>query len=329
VSLTRRSFLRRAAAASAGWVVPGALEALAARAAVAATPKALAAVGYGPLVPDPNGLLDLPEGFRYRALSMGQLGTTSDARFSQRMTFGEWVPALHDGMAAFAGAAGMTILVRNHECEPGHSPAVAPGKTPRYDALGTGGTTTLWVDADRNLVRSFASLAGTFRNCAGGRTPWGSWLTCEECTYLPGALDPHVHDLRPDVGERHGYVFEVDARAEGLVEPVPIKAMGRFYHEAVAVDPATGFVYLTEDRDDGLLYRRSARTNSKSETWPRAERLRRCASWTSPRRGPRTGRTRARRSPSARASSWTGCPSRTSIPTATWSAIQTTRSPIR
>src|SRR6185503_12528662 len=125
----------------------------------------------------------------------------------------------------------------------------------RYDRLGTGGTTTLWVDADRNLVRSFASLAGTFRNCAGGPTPWGSWLSAEECVYMPGALDPLAKDRRPDVGERHGYVFEVSAHAESLAEPRPLRGMGRFYHEAVAVDPATGFVYLTEDRDDGLLYR--------------------------------------------------------------------------
>src|SRR6185503_7110095 len=125
----------------------------------------------------------------------------------------------------------------------------------RYDRLGTGGTTTLWVDADRNLVRAFPSLAGTFRNCAGGPTPWGSWLSAEECVYMPGRPDPVIDDLRSDVTERHGYMFEVDARAEDLVDPKPIKAMGRFYHEAVAVDPATGDVYLTEDRPHGLLYR--------------------------------------------------------------------------
>ena len=72
---------------------------------------------------------------------------------------------------------------------------------------------------------------------------------------MPGPLDASSHDQRPDVVVPHGYVFEVDANAEHLVEPTPIRAMGRFYHEAVAVDPATGFVYLTEDRDDGLLYR--------------------------------------------------------------------------
>jgi len=252
---SRRQFLRRSAAASAGLFVPGALDLLAARMAEAAGPASLAARGYGPLKPDPAGLLDLPEGFQYRAFSTALTGSDNDKRFTQRLSNGELVPARHDGMAAFSGLAGLTVLVRNHELEPQHRPVVDPSGRRRYDRLGTGGTTTLWVDGDRNLVRSFPSLAGTFRNCAGGPTPWGSWLSAEECVYMPGPLDTRMHDPRPDVAERHGYMFEVDARAEGLVDPVPIKAMGRFYHEAVAVDPATGYVYLTEDRTDGLLYR--------------------------------------------------------------------------
>lgn len=72
---------------------------------------------------------------------------------------------------------------------------------------------------------------------------------------MPGPKDAVSHEQRPDVSEPHGYVFEVDAVASGLVEPVPLRAMGRFYHEAVAVDPRTGFVYESEDRDDGLFYR--------------------------------------------------------------------------
>jgi len=252
---SRRQFLRRSAAASASLMVPNALELLAARVAEAAGPASLAARGYGPLKRDPARLLDLPQGFEYRALSTALTGSENDKRFTQRMSNGELVPARHDGMAAFPGLAGNTVLVRNHELVPGHRPAVDPSGRRRYDRLGTGGTTTLWVDGDRNLVRSFPSLAGTFRNCAGGPTPWGSWLSAEECVYMPGPIDARMHDPRPDVAERHGYVFEVDARAEGLVDPVPVKAMGRFYHEAVAVDPVTGFVYLTEDRDDGLLYR--------------------------------------------------------------------------
>jgi len=257
MTLTRRRFLRTAMAASAGALASGGLEALFARSAAAQGrgARAWSAAGYGPLLADPAGLLDLPAGFRYRALSMAKLGTATDPRFSQQLSNGDPVPCLHDGMGAFAGPAGVTVLVRNHELNPGQSPGVDPRRERPYDPALGGGTTTLWVDAERNVVRSFASLSGTGRNCAGGITPWGSWLTCEECTYLPGEPDPVNHDRTPKVTKRHGYVFEVDARAEGLVDPKPILGMGRFYHEACAVDPATGFVYLTEDRNDGALYR--------------------------------------------------------------------------
>jgi secreted PhoX family phosphatase len=104
-------------------------------------------------------------------------------------------------------------------------------------------------------VRSFASLSGTLRNCGGGPSPWGSWFSAEECVYLPGAIDARNTDLTPDVARRHGYLFEVDAHARDLVEARPLTAMGRFRHEALAVDPRTGFAYLTEDRDDGCFYR--------------------------------------------------------------------------
>jgi secreted PhoX family phosphatase len=252
MKISRRRFLGRSAAAGAALIVPGLIDAALAGLARAAPEPAY---GFGPLEPDPKGLLDLPAGFRYRALSTATLGRIDDPRFSQRLGNGDPVPALHDGMAAFAGPDGLTILVRNHEMNPGDGPGVDPVHRHAYDPEGTGGTTTLWVDRERRLVRSFASLSGTFRNCAGGPTPWGSWLSAEECTYMPGAVDGVNHDRRPDVKRPHGYVFEVDARAKGLVDPVPIRAMGRFYHEAVAVDPATATVYLTEDRDDGLLYR--------------------------------------------------------------------------
>jgi secreted PhoX family phosphatase len=253
--LSRRRFLHRPATASAALLVPSGLQLLAAPMAGSADAKALKAVGYGPLRHDPAGLLELPEGFQYKALSTARLGSENDPRFTQKLGNGELVPGNHDGMAAFSGPAGITVLVRNHELEPDQQPAVDPSGKRRYDRLGTGGTTTLWVDGDRNLVRSFPSLAGTFRNCAGGPTPWRSWLSGEECVYMPGGTDDHANDRTAQASQRHGYVFEVDARAEGLVDPVPIKAMGRFRHEAVAADPHSGTVYMTEDRPDGLLYR--------------------------------------------------------------------------
>src|SRR5262245_45652929 len=219
--LSRRRFLRRSAAASAALLVPSGLQLLAARLADAASAKGLAAEGYGPLRRDPAGLLDLPEGFQYRALSTALSGSDHDPRFTQKLSNGEPVPAHHDGMAAFAGPNGITVLVRNHELEPGDSPIVDPSGRRKYDRLGTGGTTTLWVDGERNLARSFASLSGTFRNCAGGPTPWGSWLSGEECVYVPGEWDPTINDRNPEVSQRHGYVFEVDSRAEDLVDPVP------------------------------------------------------------------------------------------------------------
>lgn len=247
-ALSRRRFLGTGLAAWAGIAAAPVAGALFARAAEAAGSRTK---GYGPLVADPAGRLDLPEGFDYVLLSRvrhpGAEGSGRDPV--------EASPAFPDGMGAFPGLAEVTVLVRNHEIPPGGAPGVDPSRRRPYDALAGGGTTTLWVDSERRLVRSFASLSGTLCNCSGGPTPWESWLSCEECVFVPGPPDANVHDRTPEVSKPHGYVFEVDARAEGLVDPVPIRAMGRFAHEAAAVDPGTGFVYMTEDRGDGLFYR--------------------------------------------------------------------------
>lgn len=208
------------------------------------------AAGYGPLVRDPAGLFDLPQGFSYRILS-----TTGE-----RMSDGFIVPDRADGMGCFGLADGRIALVRNHELKPHHHATGPTGGRPELEErLGAlagycrdeegrtlpGGTTTIVLDAAAKTVeRQYLSLAGTAVNCAGGPTPWGSWLTCEE-TMLTRA---------DGLSRDHGWVFEVPA-AGGVAAPVPLTAMGRFNHEAAAVDPRTGIVYLTEDRDDGLFYR--------------------------------------------------------------------------
>lgn len=254
MSWSRRTFLRASLLGSTGLLAPGGLDV--AFAAMERGPQRTAE-GYGPLVPDPAGLLDLPAGFHYRMLSPGIIDRERDGaeRFVSMLSNGEATPGLHDGMAAFAGPNGATILVRNHELNVGDTPFVDARRVRPYDERVGGGTTTLWVDGERNLVKSLPSLSGTLRNCAGGRTPWNSWLTAEEATQTPGEKDAVNADMDPGVWQRHGYVFEVDALCEQLVEPIPIRAMGRFRHEAVAVDPHTGYAYLSEDQDDGLLYR--------------------------------------------------------------------------
>jgi secreted PhoX family phosphatase len=188
--------------------------------------------GYGPLFPTNDHttglpLLLLPRGFQY--LSFGWTGDLLDN--------GVATPGLHDGMAAFAAGRGRVRLVRNHEVGAG-----VPFSGATYNTAAGGGTVTLEFDTQRGQVVSmWDSLSGTVRNCAGGPTPWGTWLTCEETTTQLAGLP-------------HGYVFEVPA--DGLGEPTPLVDMGRFSHEAVAVDPATGYVYETEDAGNSSgLYR--------------------------------------------------------------------------
>lgn len=207
---------------------------------------------FGPLIKDPKGILDLPEGFTCRVLATR--GETLDDGFK--------LPGAPDGMAAFPGPDGKLVLVCNHELGlemTGMGPfpnntrlpddfdealTFDPGDDRANPSLG--GTSNLIFDPETGeKVAHFLSLTGTDRNCAGGPMPWGTWITCEEPA-----------DLTQGRGQRHGWCFEVRATAEqGLQKPVPLKALGRFRHEAVALDPRTGILYLTEDRGDGLLYR--------------------------------------------------------------------------
>ncbi len=202
--------------------------------------------GYGSLVENNNAILDLPEGFSYKVIS--KIGDVMDD--------GVPVPDKADGMGCFALDGSKVALVRNHEA---WLTRHGPGQSDKQDVLRPfaydvnddgnvipGGTTTIIYDlATGKRVNEFYSLVGTSTNCAGGITPWGTWLTCEE------TMDRAGEGVKKD----HGWVFEVPANATGLIEPVPLKDMGRFNHEAAAVDPATGIVYLTEDRSNGLFYR--------------------------------------------------------------------------
>ena len=231
--LSRRSFLGNSAAAGLGIALVGSADMVFGAGAASASPYQ---AGYGPLVNDPAGLLSLPEGFRYTLIAQSGV-TTLDS--------GEPTPSDPDGTASFQRRGGKgSVLVNNHEIDGGE-----PFKVPHLDGLvyddqAGGGTTNIEVDTEGNRIREYVSVAGTHNNCAGGSTPWQTWLTCEETEAI--------------LGKPHGYVFEVDPfdRAANR-DPQPIKALGRYAHEAVCVDPHTGHIYLTEDagNPNGLLYR--------------------------------------------------------------------------
>ncbi len=241
--MQRRSFLTTSSATALGF--------LGLRQYLGASVSKRVVAPYGPLLKDPAGVLDLPKGFQYQVIS----------KQGDMMDDGLKVPGAPDGMACFPGKGDQVILVRNHELG-ARSQAAGPfpgqkfpdgfEKDLSYDSGDqsnpphVGGTSNIVYDLkEKKTVKEFLSLTGTDRNCAGGAMPWNSWITCEE----PG-------DLTSERGKLHGYCFEVKATDDGkLQKAVPLKKLGRYRHEAVALDPETGYLYLTEDVNDGLLYR--------------------------------------------------------------------------
>ncbi|MDP8938195.1 MAG: PhoX family protein [Actinomycetota bacterium] len=239
--MDRRAFLSRGAALAGGSLVAaGSLQTLTARLAGAVPGAALGQEkkgSYGPLRPvvadnERGGFayLALPDGFSYVVLS----------RIGDPMSDGNATPAQLDGMAAFTGPDGTVRLIRNHEIRSAAQVQVGGPLETRYDPSAGGGTTTLDYDPHgRELVRDFVSLNGTIVNCAGGKGLGDrSWITGEEIITTVG-------------DKKHGYNFEVPLARSGPALTQPIVAMGRYAHEAVATDPASGIVYETEDAGSG------------------------------------------------------------------------------
>jgi secreted PhoX family phosphatase len=239
--MDRRAFIARGATLAGGAVVSSAaLERLRDRAALASK-RSDSGFGYGPpqRMPDQRGrfVLALPAGFSY--VTFGDIGSP--------MSDGTPTPLALDGMAAFRGRGGLVRLIRNHEDRnaPGAG-SLRADPADMYDPLAGGGTTTLDYDPrSRRLVRSFVSLAGSTINCAGGfGLRQRSWLTGEETIAGPESSA---------FTQRHGYMFEVPLDRDPGEPPrgEPLRAMGRFAHEAAATDERTGIVYETEDPGTG------------------------------------------------------------------------------
>lgn len=260
LDLSRRHLLKGSSAAAVAAAFGGPMAAMATRVAEASQ---CAAAGASSTVDSPYGvtspvadqttglpLIELPAGFSYK--SHGWRGDI--------MSDGLITPGAHDGMGVVrsrrVGRSEEIILVRNHELSTSSNAANIIGASrsnvAKYDTGLTGanyqvGGNTNLIWRDGNWVGSYASFGGIYRPCAGGSSTWGSWLSNEELR----------SNSVSSTGKKHGYIFEIPADTSLTAANVnPIVAMGRFAHEASAIDPSTGYWYLTEDQGNAnTLYR--------------------------------------------------------------------------
>ncbi len=237
---SRRSFLSSSARLGLGASLPlGSLLGLTACRDRPDVKAVKSGVGYGELQPtrdETTGemLLSLPPGFRYRTL--GWRG--------ESMANGARIPHKHDGMGIVAVNGSRLTFVRNHELTD-ETGAMGAAHL-HYDAPAAGGCIAFEFDVDSEVASDFrVVLGGTMQNCAGGITPWGTWLSCEEMVFDPTINRDDNGYPRNRLTKPHGFVFDVDPSGE--VAPQCIFDMGAFKHEAAVVHAASGLVYQTED----------------------------------------------------------------------------------